>query len=629
MKKEFKLKNYHEFFDEGAVDYPNRESLFIPPVTTRVYLHPAMSERMFTLWRGGKLLFGEVVPKFLMEYYDIVSVGLVFLHGEKMEAADHTAASYSVREDSVPIFTLNNKYGELDVSVEAFGSEGLKSSLFSKVTLKNNTENAVKEKFGFILREERECLLVGGAPDVYCSYKENVAEWKEDFDATFKDEGGALRSGEYTLRVKGAELSFDEASGIASREFSLASGEEVSFTICLDMGEREDFDYEEEKRAAVSYWHSELAKMTKIPERIRENEERCRSIKSMAVTLLQCLCRPKGTDMTLCRQGGLQRSIWVYEAMFALEALCRIGEFRDYVRQVLSLYFDKCMEESGEVITLGIPWAMATGQAIMSFANYALAYGEDAYEEFREKAYKAFLWMKRTRASSLDTENTVKGLFPPMASCDCQFVFQSWHTTDGNNLIGLEKYLQAAERFGDPRLNEIREEYLDYRRVMNMHFEAVKKKYEGKDELFIPLAPRGNDEELRAQFSFGGSHMFLVGALCPKSEDIERILLAHGRRGGMHDNLYDRMPGKNMRDPDGVSRVWYIVAHEYQVFSALMKIGERERAGELLASMLKYGLTSEYYSMERMHERDPYFAPWMPNASNNGRYISALCEYYK
>jgi hypothetical protein len=369
--------------------------------------------------------------------------------------------------------------------------------------------------------------------------------------------------------------------------------------------------------------------MTRIPESIKENEETYRSIRSMAVTLLQCICRPRGTDMTLCRQGGLQRCVWVYEAMFALEALGRIGEFGDYIRPVLSLYFDKCMEESGEVITLGIPWAMATGQAIMSFANYALAEGKEAYEEFREKAYKAFLWMKKTRAESKDTEYTVKGLFPPMASCDCQFVFQAWLTTDSNNLMGLERYLQAAEKFSDPCLEQIREEYLDYRRVMQKHYSEVKKNYEGKDNIIIPLAPRGNEEELRKQFSFGGAYMFLIGALLPPTEEIERILLGHGRRGGMHDNLYDRMPGKNMRDPDGVSRVWYIVAHEYQVFKALLVNGDRERAKQMLDSMLKYGLTSEYYSMERMHERDPYFAPWMPNASNNGRFITAILDYYK
>jgi hypothetical protein len=390
-----------------------------------------------------------------------------------------------------------------------------------------------------------------------------------------------------------------------------------------------DFDYEAEKVKVIAYWSKQLSKLTKIPEAIKKDERLLSAVKALALTTLQCLCKPKGTDMTFCRQGGLQRSVWVYEAMFALEGLELLGNFSDYVEEVLSLYFDKCMEESGEIITLGIPWAMATGQAIMTFANHALLADNADYSKFADKAYKAFLWMKRSRASTMDTENTVKGLFPPLPSCDCQLVFQAWLTTDTNNLLALERYVKAAKKFSDPHYEEIKAEYEDYLKTMQYHFDRTKTVSEDGKEIDIPLAPRGDLVEIEKNFSFGGAWMFLVGALVPPTEEIEKILLCQGKKKGMHDNLYDRMPGKSMKDPDGVSRVWYIVAHEYQVFKALMKNGDRKRAKEILDSMLKYGLTEENYSMERMHERDPYFAPWMPNASNNGRIISALCEYYR
>ena len=117
MKKEIKKRVFNSaerifgFFDEGARDYPERESLFTPPVTTRVYLHPSMSERMLTLWRGGKLVLGEVLPMYNERYFDIISAGILFVHGEDNAVADHTKATFTLRDDSIPIFTLNNGYG--------------------------------------------------------------------------------------------------------------------------------------------------------------------------------------------------------------------------------------------------------------------------------------------------------------------------------------------------------------------------------------------------------------------------------------------------------------------------------------------------------------------------------------
>ena len=616
------------FFDDDAKNYTKKESLFLTPKTTRVYLQPAMSERLFTLWRGGKLLFSEVLPKYREEYFDIFSAGILFVHGENHEISDHTEASYISREDSVPVFGLKNNYGPLEVTIEAFGSEGLKSSLYAKITLKNPSDVSVCHRFGFATRCAEEWMLVRGAPDLYCSYRENPEEWFGDLLPTFESKDGLLTDGEYTLSVKGVNLEYDEKCGVSSKLFELSAGEEVSFTLSMDMGEVKDFDYEAEKTKVIAYWNGEIAKMTRIPKGIKDNEAFLSTVKSLGVSILQCLCKPKGTDMTFCRQGCLQRCIWIYEAMYALEGLELLGDFSDYVEEVLSLYFDKCMEESGEVITLGIPWAMATGQAIMTFANHVMLNENADYSRFADKAYKAFLWMKKTRASSEDTENTVKGLFPPLPSCDCQLVFQAWLTTDTNNLLALERYVRAAKKYADPHYEEIKAEYDDYLAVMQYHYDKAKNNSDKSDEIDIPLAPAGNIAEIEKQFSFGGAWAFLVGALVPPTEEIEKILLCQGKKKGMHDNLYDRMPGKTMKDPDGVSRVWYIVAHEYHIFMALLKNGDKKRAGELLSSMLKYGITEENYSMERVHERDPYFAPWMPNASNSGRLISAIFDFY-
>ena len=53
-------------------------------------------------------------------------------------------------------------------------------------------------------------------------------------------------------------------------------------------------------------------------------------IKHLTAQILQCFCYPVGESFLLCRQGGLQRFIWPFEALFAMEAISRIGDYDDF-----------------------------------------------------------------------------------------------------------------------------------------------------------------------------------------------------------------------------------------------------------------------------------------------------------
>jgi hypothetical protein len=48
----------------------------------------------------------------------------------------------------------------------------------------------------------------------------------------------------------------------------------------------------------------------------------------------------------------------------------------------------------------------------------------------------------------------------------------------------------------------------------------------------------------------------------------------------------------------------------------------------LLDALLKYNVTTEYCQCERYDDHDAYIAPWMPNASANGRVLDMLFDYY-
>ena len=75
--------------------------------------------------------------------------------------------------------------------------------------------------------------------------------------------------------------------------------------------------------------------------------------------------------------------------------------------------------------------------------------------------------------------------------------------------------------------------------------------------------------------------------------------------------------------------IWYISYSDMQWFYYYMKKGDRKAAETILNAQLKYGMTPEFYMMERYADNDPYFVPWQPNASSNGGTVQMLCDFYE
>ena len=82
-------------------------------------------------------------------------------------------------------------------------------------------------------------------------------------------------------------------------------------------------------------------------------------------------------------------------------------------------------------------------------------------------------------------------------------------------------------------------------------------------------------------------------------------------------------------DENGRCVAWYVCCHEYHWFKYFMRHGRLDMCERLLRGVYDYAMTDEYYMLERYNERDPYFAPWSPNASANGRTICMLLDFYK
>lgn len=118
-------------------------------------------------------------------------------------------------------------------------------------------------------------------------------------------------------------------------------------------------------------------------------------------------------------------------------------------------------------------------------------------------------------------------------------------------------------------------------------------------------------------------------------EDIDKVLCYGMRKEKIYKGLYDRMPDKNQGDSvrynlgaDGKCKVWYVCNHEYYWFNLFLKRGKREKLREILEANEKYAMTDEYYMTERYNMQNPWFAPWMPNASANGRTILMTLDFY-
>ena len=583
-------------------------------------------------------MFGENEVAVRNEYFDLISAGIWFLDSELRPFDFHDAVIYQ-REDGIPVHGLGFKLGALDFTIEGYSNFGRTPTCNIKVLVENNRITEETAKFGFMLRTGKESKLIYEAPDVYASYNPDIETWRNT-PATWTHSDGLFTDGTREILALGMKFDFSAECGVASAEFKLLPGESREAVFVFNVGKADSIDYESGKSKCISSWDKELSKINRISDSVRANEPVFRMIENLTVQLLQCFTRPKGTDFVLARQGGLQRQVWTYETMPVLESLQRLGDFDDYIEPVIDVYFNNFITESGEIVPLAIPWAMATGTVLYSFGTYTERRGDKEYfDKYKDAAYKAFLWMKNLRASVKDEPCVASGLFPPLRACDDELVFQSWCSTDTFNVRGLDAFASALEFFGDPLAKEVREEAESYRaRIIELWLE-IRNAQMGK-ELKIPFSPRVPDEKIMETYHFSYPIAYFTDAMDLPLEDALRIIDTYPMMIKSDGTLYDRMPDRKNEisevsgstrynfDEEGNCIVWYVCCHEYLWFKYFMRHGLREKCIQILYGAEQYAMTDEYYMCERYNQRDPYFLPWSPNASASGRMINMLLDFY-
>ncbi|MBQ8611054.1 MAG: hypothetical protein IJ412_05010 [Oscillospiraceae bacterium] len=601
---------------------------WLRPKTTRRYLHPPKAERLYTLWAEGKLILGEVERCIdWRSYRRLDCSGLWLVQGESDEALDFHTVQNTVPENGTPIHGLLHSAGALSIGMEAFCSIERRPTCFIRLRLSNTGTAAVHTPLALLLRSGREKELVFGSPDVYASYAPDVNVWKTA-PATWRLKAAGGRTvvidEDAFLTAEGMPVRFDEAAGALRFDAALQPGESAVLTLSFGKGEALPFLYEQEKALTERFWQRELTRLCSLPAAVQNDPKRLHLVQSLTVQTLQCFCHPVDRDWLLPRQGGLQRLIWPWESVAVLEALGRAGDFADYIEPVFDLYFTVLQAPDGEIRPAGENWANITASALYSFARYTMDRSERFYHKYRDHAMAAFEWIRRTRAATPEGEGCFAGLFPPMRACDWAQVFQAWLSTDSVNLLGVTAFAEAAERFGDPRAAEIRREVDDYLAVMRRLVRPYLQQADADGVLRIPMCPDGNDKPLLEGFFPRLNYGRLLELGVIPLQYAGALLRFLKEEGLYRSGLYGHMAFR-----DGNTHIWYVCGYaEYSWFVSWLKQGDRAAAKEILDSFLQYSITEECYILERFADNDPWFVPWSPNASGNGRLISMLLQYY-
>ena len=593
------------------------------PKTTRRHLHPPRSERLFSLWAEGKLIFGEVLAKReSWEYHSTLEGCGVWLLGNG-EQFDFRKVKNILTENGVPVHALEHNWEGLKITEEGLCNTVRKTTCFVRITAENKTEEKLNKTLNLMVVTGLEYDIVFGGADGYSSYAPTLETWKEQ-KKIWRKEGSSYTDGHRVLSVKSdtAQL-WEEEKGLISFNIELMPGERAAIEFSLDCGETKAFDYDTEKKATVAFWDKEIARINKLPQNIENNPEKLKMVRHLTAQILQCFAYSTDSDYLLPRQGGLMRIIWPTEAFAELDALGKIGNFNDYIEDVLKTYFEEMQDETGEVQNIGVYWGSVTASALYTFARYCMDANKDFFRKYRDNAVAGIKWIEKTRNSTCGVEGLYGGMFPPMRSNDWEQVFQG--NNDPFNLMGLEVVAQLFEKMDDPEKEWVREIHDNYLACVKHHFKPYFDSVKDCEELRIPLCPDGNDSVLVENFYPLLYHgRFVWSGIVDDESDIRRVYKYMLNHGIAYKDFYGHMPY-----PDGNNHIWYMSFPEYFWFLIWGKLGEREKMQGILDNQINYAMSEEYCMIERYADNDPYYVPWSPNASASGRTILMLLEMNK
>lgn len=606
--------------------------------TPKRYIHPPFSENIVTMWPNTIVLIGEnpggCAPQLIepgrINECKTPSAGMAFLYRNQLP--DSQNAIYETRNDGIPVHMLKQNFGTFEICMESFCDTERITTAFTKLEIRNMTDGDISDRISLIARTGREFDLLGLIdPDGYTPIEPSVNRWKTM--APWDRSQNKMSDQTYTVyfRTEGnMQIGFADQYSI-SFDFQLKQGENCVIYCAFGRGKcSESFDYDASKQATEAFWEQELKQIAVIPN--KEDAEFCAMYRSLVAQSLQMFMYPNGMQYVIMRQGGLQRLMWPTENRSMIDAMVLIGDFKKYLAAILNTYFHVMQAENGEIINFGVPWAAVTGSVLDSFSTIAGRY-EDFYEQYKEYAWKAFLWMEETRNATRKDPDLVGGLFPPKMASDYPGVCQMWGQTDVWNLIAYEKYAHMLQKRNDVHAQQVVESAQEYRSLLDTIFDKCALEQKDSEYFILPLDAGNNQEvekNMRKTILAGGVsneyRLISAGIGGYDSEPVRKLL-----KYRLETQRYFENGMVLPFDKSGVSntgRRWYGNWLESKLYWYYRKIGKDNEAKELLDAQILYNMTPEYYMSERYDDCDPWYMPWCPNCSANGRTILMLCDWY-
>lgn len=619
--------------------------------TVKRYLHPPKSAYFCTQWIDFKVLMAKFETQCapVTNYAGYTSAGVRLLLGAALESVDFYQTEAIARDDGCPVHLMVNPLPEYTVSMESFCNVStLFPSTYIRITLQNTQEHPVTDTLGLLLRTGPENYLTGHGCDGYEEYDGNVRNWgfaqsTWSWDGKDRLTDGQLfgmdleDNGRIDFSWQGKEPGYPwHLRGLLRGTFTLEPGQSRSITLrmyYLDHNDRlEGYDAEREK--AIRFWNGTLDQMEHIPGK----PEHLGMVKNLTAQLLQMFSTYADEGYTAPRQGGMTRFFWSVEAMDFLIPMERMGGFREYTRHAYDFFFGHCQIKEGEnagQVVLQSGWGSTTGGALRACANHLLYGDREDYLRYRDAMYLAFTWMQRQRAKSYEQENLYKGLFPAMRGTDWPGEFQSWCMTDGHSLLAMRDMASAFEKYDDPCAREIRSAYEEYLGIMRNILATEVANYQGDpEELLLPnrLGIPQTDPPMGAYQGDGPAMLLLAGVMDPNSQEAKRVENYFRNRcchqNGLTGLMCDGVLRHNKpRDPVA-GHTWYLSTCDMRWFYTYLAQGRRDKAEQIIQGQMRYGMSEAYQMVERYADNAPYYAPYQPNASANGRLLSMLFDFY-
>ncbi len=630
------------------------------PFTNKRYVHPPFAENIVTAWPNTMVMIGEITAENPQEMrkgvgpYECGFVGalpsaavlftlkresdLLFRQRKREQYKNYIwehellpirGTRYRTRADGIPIHALTKDMDVLKLSEEVFCDGKRVSTAYIKLTVENTLGVPQKIELGVLARSGPECLFTGcPEPDGYDGYHPR-REYLEDAEMIrYERYSDRLTDGTYTLW-------FDPSIGFCKGEttdlllpMELAPYEKRSFTFALTRSKERPLPYAVARREAMLFWKKELGKAKYVPDK--------KGIEPLfynfLAQMLQMLACPRRKEYTIIRQGATQRYHWP-EAKEVIRALALIGGYEDCIDRALSHYFFDLQERDGEnagrIHYPYVPWNSRTAAGLEMF-SYAVDCDVAFFEKYKENAISAFRWMERERARSKSIPGAIEGLFPPGIATDNHFSgAQQWTFSDTAMLRGYKALLTALADRDESLAREVKAAYDDYFGVMRRILDTLASEQEKSEFLYLPRDPKNDPATEEALNKDPFYYMFPNEALAAGlagygTEVAEKILYTYSHSGQEKNGLIYPV----YRSVGGTGRTWYTTWAEHSRYIYYKRAGDREGCRRLLDALLKYNVTTEYYQCERYDDHDAYTAPWMPNASANGRLLHMLFDYY-